>query len=120
MLRVLLWTLAAFFIYSVGTYFGVPPLLRYVAKNQASATLNRQISIGDVSFNPYKLRLTLSQLQIAEKGGSGTFVNVRRINLRLSWTSLYRLAWVVKKLTVDDLAVHLVRRQHRKLSTFQT
>jgi hypothetical protein len=107
--RVVLWMAISFVLYSVGTYFGVPALSRYVARNQVSIALHRQVSIGKVSFNPYKLRLLIANLRVAEHDGSGTFVDIGRIKLRLSWTSLYRLALVVKAITVDHPSIHVVR-----------
>ena len=107
--RVVLWMAISFVVYSVGTYFGVPALLRYVARNQATFALHRQVSLGKVSFNPYKLRLSIANLRVDEHDGSGTFVDIGRIKLRLSWTSLYRLALVVKAISVDHPQIHVVR-----------
>ena len=107
--RILLWIAIVFVVYSGVTYSGVPALFRYVAGNQASAALHRRVTVGQVSFNPYKLRLIVSDLRVTEHGAPGAFVDIPRLNLRLSWTSVYRLALVVKEVTVERPAVHLVR-----------
>src|SRR5215470_11269145 len=93
--RILLWVVIVFSAYSIGTYFGVPVLFRYVARNQASAALHRQVTVGRVTFHPYKLRLVVNKLRISERDANGDFVYIGRVILRLSWTSFYRFAVVL-------------------------
>ncbi|HKV53294.1 MAG TPA: hypothetical protein VJN94_01515, partial [Candidatus Binataceae bacterium] len=107
--RILLWVAIVFVVYSVGTWLGVPALVRYIAQNQVAAALERRVSVGKVTFNPYKLRFNVLNLHIRGREPSEPFVDIARVDLRLSWTSIYRLALVVKEITVDGPSIHLVR-----------
>jgi len=107
--RILLWIAIVFVVYSVGTYFGVPALFRYVARSRVSAALHRQVTVGQVKFNPYNLRLIVNDLRVGERGGHGVLAKIVRLNLRLSSTSLYPLAAVVNEVTVERPTFHLIR-----------
>jgi Domain of Unknown Function (DUF748) len=98
-----------FSAYSLGGYFGIPALVRYVAQHQVATSLNRRVVVGPASFNPYKLRLIVNDLHIADRDTAKPFVDIARINLRLSWTSFYRLALVVKDITVDHPSIRVAR-----------
>jgi uncharacterized protein involved in outer membrane biogenesis len=107
--RIPLWVGLVFIAYSIGPYFGVPPLIRYFARNQGSAALNRQVTVGQVNFNPYNLRLVVNDLRVGERGGHGVLAKIGRLNLGLSWTSLYHLAAVVNDVIVERPTFHLIR-----------
>jgi hypothetical protein len=107
--RILSWIVLVFIAYSIGTYFGVPALFRYVARNQASAALHRRVTVGRVTFHPYKLRLVANKLRISERDTNGDFVYIGRVVLRLSWSSLYRFAVVLKRLSIEHPSVYLIR-----------
>jgi uncharacterized protein involved in outer membrane biogenesis len=90
-------------------FFGVPMLLRHVLTTQVATSLNRPVTVGKIAFNPYRLRLDLDQLHIADRDPSKPFVDLGHLRVKVSWTSLFRLAPVVKELTIDRPAFHLVR-----------
>jgi len=90
-------------------FFGVPMLLRHVLTTQVATSINRPVTVGKIAFNPYRLRLDLDQLHIADRDPSKPFVDLGHLCVKVSWTSLFRLAPVVKELTVDRPAFHIVR-----------
>ena len=106
--RILFSLALAFLVYSAGTYLGVPPLIRYVARNQGRI-LHRQITTGVVTFNPYKLRLIVDDVQMDGRDAAQPFIAIAQVNLRLSWSSLWRRALVVKQLAVERPSIHAVR-----------
>ena len=90
-------------------FFAAPPLIRGQAEKQLSQLLSRPVSIGRVSLNPYTLTLQVERLHIGEKGGQGDFVDVGRILVRVSWSSLFRLKPVVGEAYMDAPQIHVVR-----------
>jgi len=96
-------------LYTVGGFFGLPMLLRHILTTQVAASLKRAVTVGDIKFNPFRLRLELDRLHIADRDPAKPFVDLGHLRVKVSWTSLFRLAPVVKELEVDRPAVHVVR-----------
>ena len=48
-------------------------MLRYLAHNQAAIALHRSITIGNIEFNPYDLRLSIAGLNVSGRDGSPDF-----------------------------------------------
>jgi len=90
-------------------FLAAPPLIHGQAEKQLSQLLSRPVSIGKVSLNPYTLTLQLEQLHIGERGGQGDFVDVGRILVRVSWSSLFRLKPVIGEAYMDAPRIHVVR-----------
>jgi uncharacterized protein involved in outer membrane biogenesis len=96
-------------VYTLAAYFGVPIALRYLARNQAAATLRRAVAVGQISFNPYTLRLSIAGLSVSGRNGSGHLIDIDHADLRLSWTSLFRRALVLKELKLGSPSIHVTR-----------
>src|ERR1700746_2523944 len=92
LIRVPLVLVVIFSTYTATLYFGMPALIRYLGQKQAAAALRRPVTIGDISFNPYTLRLTLAHLKVGERQAAQHFVEIESIKLKLSWASLPHLA----------------------------
>src|SRR5579885_3738407 len=105
-----------FVLYSLGGFFGVPPLLRYIAGTQVAASLHRPVAMGRVAFNPYTLRLQVEQMRVGEPASPEPFVTIGRLNVRASWTSLFRLAPVVREVVIDRPELHVVRVAPQKFN----
>jgi Domain of Unknown Function (DUF748) len=103
-------------LFGLGGFVGVPLLLRHVVTGPVAATLNRPVRVGGIGFNPYTLKLGLDQLQIGERGTSQPFIDISHLRLKVSWTSLFRLALVVKELRVERPAMHLVRTADQRFN----
>lgn len=101
--------LAAVVVYGLAGFFGVPLLARHIVTGQVPATLNRPVSVGKIRFNPYRLLLDVDQFHIGERGAAGPFVDVGHLRLKVSWTSLFRFAPVIKEVSIDRPAIYLVR-----------
>jgi hypothetical protein len=107
--RVITTILVIVVLFGLFGFFGVPMLLRHILTTQVATSLKRPVTIGKIAFNPYRLRLDLDQLHIADREPQKPFVDLRHLRIKVSWTSLFRLAPVVKELTLDRPAFHLVR-----------
>ncbi|MCU6500087.1 DUF748 domain-containing protein [Rugamonas sp. A1-17] len=71
-------------------------LLPYAIKSQlpkfVETELERKASIGEVSFNPFTLRLAVQQFQLTEANGAPLF-GVGGLEVEMQWRSLLRRAW---------------------------
>src|SRR5580698_1592435 len=109
MRRIGITLVVVLFLYTIGGFFGLPMLLRHILTTQVAASLKRPVTVGKITFNPYRLKLEIDRLHIADSDGTKPFVDLDRLRVKVSWTSLYRLAPVIKELKVDRPAVHVVR-----------
>ncbi len=110
--RVRRWTIGvvvALLIYTGFGFFGVPAILRRVLTGSVATSLHRQVSVGDISFNPYSLRLEIDKLYVAEREGGGAFVEIGHFDVEASWNSLWRFAPVVEHVVITDPTINIVR-----------
>ncbi|MDY7506861.1 DUF748 domain-containing protein [Ralstonia wenshanensis] len=96
--------------------FGGPPLLRHVAQTQLSKLLERPVSVGKISINPYTLRLDVDQLHIAERDGKTPFVDVGHLHVNASWSSIFRRAPVIEELSIEAPQVRIVRTAEQRFN----
>ena len=96
--------------------FGGPPLLRHLAQTQLSKVLERPVSVGKISINPYTLRLDVDQLHIAERDGKTPFVDVGHLHVNASWSSIFRRAPVIEELGIDAPHVRIVRTVEQRFN----
>ncbi|WP_343659694.1 DUF748 domain-containing protein [Ralstonia sp.] len=96
--------------------FGGPPLLRHLAQTQLSKVLERPVSVGKISINPYTLRLDVDQLHIAERDGKTPFVDVGHLHVNASWSSIFRRAPVIEELSIDAPHVRIVRTAEQRFN----
>ncbi|MGH7813268.1 MAG: DUF748 domain-containing protein, partial [Candidatus Binataceae bacterium] len=100
----------AIIIYGIGGYFGVPYAVHHVVTAKAAAALDRPVAVGEVSFNPYTLRLDINNLEVGARDGSKTpLIELDHLRVKVSWTSIFRFAPIVKELEIDQPAIHIVR-----------
>ncbi|WP_438391361.1 DUF748 domain-containing protein [Caballeronia sp. DA-9] len=97
-------------------FFAAPPLIRHIAEQQISTQLGRPASIGRIALNPYTLSLEADRVHICEAKGnlaanaqSGDFIDIERLVVLPSWSSLFRLAPVINELKIDSPRFHIVR-----------
>ena len=95
---------------------GGPPLLHHLAETQLSKVLERPVTVGKISINPYTLRLDVDQLHIAERDGKAPFVDVGHLHVNASWSSIFRRAPVIEELRIDAPRVHIVRTAEQRSS----
>ena len=108
--------IGALAIFTLTGFFGVPLLLDHVAQGTAAAILHRRVTVGPIRFNPYTLELCADTLRVREREGDEDFATVGRIRLKVSWSSLYRLAPIIQELTIEAPVVNLVRYHSYKFN----
>ncbi|MGF6931717.1 hypothetical protein OKW41_000856 [Paraburkholderia sp. UCT70] len=107
--RILVGLLIFVVLFGLLGFFAAPPLIRHIASQQLSKQLDRPASIGRIALNPYTLRFEADNVHIGERGGSGDFVDISRLIVKPSWSSLFRGAPIVDEVQVDSPRFHIVR-----------
>ncbi|KVG62378.1 DUF748 domain-containing protein [Burkholderia pseudomultivorans] len=90
-------------------FFAAPPLIRHIAEQQLSKQLDRPATIQRIALNPYTLNLEADSIHLGEHGGQGDFIDIAKLVVRPSWTSLFRGAPIVNEIRLDSPRFHIVR-----------
>ncbi|RQR32031.1 DUF748 domain-containing protein [Burkholderia sp. Bp9142] len=90
-------------------FFAAPPLIRHVAEQQLSQQLGRPSTVQRIALNPYTLNLEADGVHVGERGGQGDFIDIGKLVVRPSWSSLFRGAPIVNEVRVDSPRFHVVR-----------
>src|SRR5580698_3870034 len=88
--RWLIGILIALVVFGLLGFFAAPPLIRHIAEQQLGKALDRPATIGRIALNPYTLRFEADRIHIGERGGEGDFIDISRLILQPSWSSLFR------------------------------
>ena len=100
----------------LATYVAVPMILHDVLVGTVARQLKRPVSVGRIRFNLYRLRLDIDQLHIGEVDGKESFVDLGHLHVRVSWTSLFRRAPVVKEVSLTQPSIHVVREAEQRFN----
>ncbi len=100
----------------VATYFAVPPVLRHIVTGPVAASIHRQVSVGKIGFNLYRLSLDVDKLHVSERDSPAAFVDVGHLRVKVSWASLFRFAPVVGEVAIDKPTIHVVRSDEQKFN----
>ncbi|MCA8251055.1 DUF748 domain-containing protein [Burkholderia multivorans] len=90
-------------------FFAAPPLIRHIAEQQLSKQLDRPATIRRIVLNPYTLNLEADSIHVGEHGGQGDFIDIAKLVVRPSWTSLFRGAPIVNEIRLDSPRFRIVR-----------
>lgn len=89
--------------------WGVPKAVRSVTLAQVPEVLGREARVGEVSFNPFTLRLRVHDFAILDPSGTNADFSVSQLEVNASISSLFRLAPVIDALSVTAPRLTLVR-----------
>ncbi len=103
-------------VFGLFGFLGVPAILRHVLTGRVAQTLHRPVTIGDVAFNPYRLRLEIDKLHIGDRDAAAPFVDIGHFHVKASWKSLLRLAPIVSELAIDHPEIHIVRTAENRFN----
>jgi len=94
----------------LGLWLGVPAGLRWGLETVAAREIGRTIRVGDIRFNPFKLHLDVRDLSIAAaEDQAQPLLNVGQLQAQIGFSSVWRLAPIVRSLNLQALRVHVVR-----------
>ncbi len=108
----------ALLIFGLLGALAAPPIIRSQLQSRLGALLQRPVEIRQVHLNPFSLRLTLDGVHIGDHDGHGRFVDIDRLVVDASWSSLFRLAPILDELELDhpQLAITRDAPQHFNFS----
>ena len=110
------WIIGAvvfFVLFTVIGFFVIPPLVKPYLLETLSKTLNRQVSLSEISLNPYTLTVTLRGFEIKEHKGEKTFVSLDELVVNLDIRSIFKRAPVIEELIIRKPYAHLVRNKDK-------
>ncbi len=87
----------------------VPKVVRGALTGDVAALLGRDVSVGDISFNPFTLTLRAHDLAIAQPQAETPLLKVGLLEASAAWRSLVLFAPVVDSVRVVEPQVDLVR-----------
>ncbi|MEO8120368.1 MAG: DUF748 domain-containing protein [Rhodoferax sp.] len=94
-------------VYTLAGFWLVPLLIKHQVPQFGHTELARQATIGEVSFNPYTLRLQAQDLRLTEADGAPLFA-IGKLAVELQWTSLVRRAWSFAEIRITAPSASLV------------
>jgi len=93
-------------VYALAGAWLLPSVIKSQLPKIVDTELERKASIGDVSFNPFTLRLVAKDFRLTEAGGAPLF-GVDALAVEMQWRSLLRRAWSFAEIRVTTPAVQL-------------
>jgi uncharacterized protein involved in outer membrane biogenesis len=97
---------AAVALYAALGFWAAPWIIKRELASYAHEQLQRQVSVGDLRFNPFTLRLEATALKLDESNGD-PILGIGHLAVELRWRSLLSRAWRFAEIAVDRPAVSL-------------
>lgn len=97
--------------YTLFGFFGLPAILKSVLPKTLTETLHRKTSVREIRFNPFELSISIRGLDIAERGGGGTWISAEEIFGNLKFASIFRGGPVLGEVRLDKPYVRIVRHR---------
>lgn len=120
-LRALRWsigTLATLLVLACISWLALPPLVKHIAIEQTQEKIGRKLSLGKISFNPFRLALTLNDVVLYEPDQTTPALRAQQLLLNLSSTSLLHLSAVLDEVKLVAPDLHLVRLSDTGLGNY--
>lgn len=80
-----------------------------MAEQQAEAQIGRKVSIGKITFNPFTITLTASDIRLYEPDKTTPALSAKTLLVKASSASLFRLAPVLNEVQLVGPNLHIVR-----------
>ncbi len=109
--KYLVYITAAVIVFAVFFAFGLPAILRAVLASQLSKNLHRPATVQAVSFNPFKLCLTVQGLAIREPDNSTGFVSFDLLRVNAEIASVFEGGIDLSEVTLVNPSVRIVRTE---------
>lgn len=93
-------------VYAVAGFWLVPSVIRSQLPKYAETQLERKAGIGELSFNPFTLRLEARDVRFTEANDAPLFA-VGALAVEMQWRSLFRRAWSFAEIRITEPSVQL-------------
>ncbi len=109
-IRFTLYFLFGYLLYCLTLGVIVPPIAKSQIPSQLSSILGREVSLHDISVNPFLLNLKLNQFAVLDKAGSDTFLGFEELDVQVNfWQSLANMAIAVEHIKLKRPFGHIER-----------
>ncbi|MHC1743434.1 MAG: DUF748 domain-containing protein [Syntrophobacteraceae bacterium] len=109
--RILVGLLALNLLYSLIGFYGIPAILKSQIPKQLSPLLKRSVTIDEIRFNPYALKLRAKGLKIASQETGETLASVGELFLEIEGQSIIRRSLVLKEAVIVAPSVNIIRNE---------
>ncbi|NYE61074.1 hypothetical protein FHW58_002226 [Duganella sp. 1224] len=93
-------------VYALAGAWLLPSVIKSQLPKYAETQLERKASIGQLTFNPFTLRLEAHDVRLTEADGTPLFA-VGELAMEMQWRSLFRRAWSFAEIRITQPAVQL-------------
>jgi hypothetical protein len=93
-------------VYALAGAWLLPSVIKSQLPKYAETELERKASIGQLSFNPFTLRLEAQDVRFTEADGA-PLLAVGGLAVEMQWRSLFRRAWSFAEIRITQPAVQL-------------
>ncbi|HEY4294275.1 DUF748 domain-containing protein [Luteibacter sp.] len=101
--------LALIVLFGLFGFLAGPSILKSQLQSRLSAALHRPVTVGAVSINPFTLNVALDHLHIGDRDSPSPFVDIDKLTINASWSSVFHMAPVLDALTLEHPQVHITR-----------
>jgi hypothetical protein len=102
-------------VYAVAGFWAVPHFARSSAQSFIKTHYGRTLSIGDIRFNPFTLKLDISDVSLPDADGK-TLLSFAHLHVDLQLASLWRLGPSFHEILLDKPYVRAVLRRDGELN----
>ncbi len=107
--KIIIGLMVFLILFTVTGFFVVPPVAKSVLVKKLSQELQRDISIEEIRFNPFRFTLTARGFVIRERDKQENFVSFREMFVNLEGLSLLKKSVIIDEFRLTGPYVHLVR-----------
>ncbi len=102
-------TLTYLLVMLAATLF-LPMYIGHKLKAEVAQQFGRELQLGKLSFNPFRLALSVEQVNLLEADKKSSFLKVGHIYINASLASVWRGALVFDELVVSQPELHVLRK----------
>jgi hypothetical protein len=95
-------------LFTVTGFFILPLVVKSQLQKRLSAELGRPVVLGSVRVNPYALSVTLNDLEVGERGGTGSFLGWKRLYVEFGALASLTGDWVLSEIALDGFRAQVV------------
>jgi hypothetical protein len=111
--RIALWLIGIVAFVAIAGFVAAPPIVRWQAEKILTRELGRVTTIEKVAINPFAPSITVTGFNLRETDGAQPFVTFDELYVRVSYTSLLRLAPIIDAVRLTKPHARFVRTAER-------
>ena len=94
-------------LYTLFGFFILPAIVRSQLEKKLTEALHRPTTVAEVKVNPYSMQCAVHGFQVLDREKNDVFVGFDSLQLNVQWSSLFRLAVIVKSISLVNPFVNV-------------